>query len=44
LKEIGSISRKQIEKLIGMQVFLDLHVKIAPEWQSDPKELSKLGF
>jgi GTP-binding protein Era len=44
LKEIGSISRKQIEKLIGMQVFLELHVKIAPEWQSDPKELSKLGF
>jgi GTPase Era involved in 16S rRNA processing len=25
-------------------VFLELHVKIAPEWQSDPKELSKLGF
>ena len=44
LKEIGSTSRRQIEKLIGMQVFLDLHVKIAPEWQSDPKELSKLGF
>jgi len=44
LKEIGSIARKQIEKLIGMQVFLELHVKIAPEWQSDPKELSKLGF
>ncbi len=44
LKEIGSVSRKQIEKLIGMQVYLDLHVKIAPEWQRDPKELSKLGF
>ena len=44
LKEIGSTSRRQIEKLIGMQVFLDLHVKIAPEWQSYPKELSKLGF
>lgn len=44
LKEIGSTSRRQIEKLIGIQVFLDLHVKIAPEWQSDPKELSKLGF
>ena len=44
LKEIGSTSRRQIEKLIGMQVFLDLHVKIAPEWQSDPKELAKLGF
>jgi GTP-binding protein Era len=44
LKEIGSISRKQIEKLVGMQVFLELHVKIAPEWQTDPKELSKLGF
>ena len=44
LKEIGSIARKQVEKLIGMQVFLELHVKIAPEWQSDPKELSKLGF
>lgn len=44
LKEIGSISRKQIEKLVGMKVYLDLQVKVALNWQTDQNQLSKLGF
>ena len=44
LKEIGSNSRAQIEKLLGTPVYLDLHVKVAKEWQRDPKQLRKLGF
>ncbi|WP_020522252.1 GTPase Era [Catelliglobosispora koreensis] len=44
LKEIGSTSRKQIEELIGTKVYLDLHVRVAKEWQRDPKQLRKLGF
>jgi len=44
LKEIGSISRKQIEKLVGMKVYLDLQVKVALNWQTDPNQLTKLGF
>ena len=44
LREIGTASRTQIEKLLGTPVFLDLHVKVAKDWQRDPKQLRKLGF
>lgn len=44
LRQIGSDSRSQIEKILGTPVFLDLHVKVAKEWQRDPKQLRKLGF
>ncbi|HWV26001.1 MAG TPA: GTPase Era [Aeromicrobium sp.] len=44
LKQIGTASRTQIEKLLGTPVFLDLHVKVAKDWQRDPKQLRKLGF
>ncbi|MCW2799253.1 MAG: GTPase Era [Aeromicrobium sp.] len=44
LKVIGSNSRAQIEAILGTPVFLDLHVKVAKEWQRDPKQLRKLGF
>jgi GTPase len=44
LKEVGMKSRKQIEALLGTPVFLDLHVKVAKDWQRDPKQLRKLGF
>jgi GTP-binding protein Era len=44
LREVGAVSRKEIEKLIGKKVFLSLRVKVAKEWQRDPKQLGKLGF
>ncbi|MEV0265188.1 GTPase Era [Streptomyces sp. NPDC050617] len=44
LKEVGMRSRKHIEALLGTPVFLDLHVKVAKDWQRDPKQLRKLGF
>ncbi|MGP3947563.1 GTPase Era [Streptomyces sp. 7N604] len=44
LKEVGSTSRKHIEALLGTPVFLDLHVKVAKDWQRDPKQLRRLGF
>ncbi|MDX6355844.1 MAG: GTPase [Streptomyces sp.] len=44
LKEVGTKSRHQIEALLGTPVFLDLHVKVAKDWQRDPKQLRKLGF
>ena len=44
LKAIGSLARKSIENLVGMQVFLQIHVKVSKEWQKDPKLLAKLGF
>ncbi|AQT79535.1 GTPase Era [Mycolicibacterium litorale] len=44
LKEVGTAARTQIEKLLGTKVYLDLRVKIAKNWQRDPKQLGRLGF
>ena len=44
LKEVGTRARKQIEELLGTRVYLDLHVRVAKDWQRDPKQLRKLGF
>jgi GTP-binding protein Era len=44
LKQIGSQSRVQIERILGTPVYLDLHVKVAKDWQRDPRQLRKLGF
>jgi GTP-binding protein Era len=44
LKEVGSQARRQIEALLGTKVYLDLHVKIAKDWQRNPKQLRRLGF
>ena len=44
LKEIGSTARTQIEALLGTPVFLDLRVKVAADWQRDPRQLRRLGF
>jgi GTP-binding protein Era len=44
LREVGSQARANIEALLGTPVYLDLHVKIAKDWQRDPKQLRRLGF
>ena len=44
LRTIGTTARKQIEALLGTPVYLDLHVKVAKDWQRDPRQLRKLGF
>lgn len=44
LREVGKAARQQIEALLGTPVYLDLHVKIAKDWQRDPRQLRKLGF
>jgi GTPase len=44
LKETGSRARQQIEALLGARVYLDLRIKIAKDWQRDPKQLRRLGF
>ena len=44
LKEVGTQSRIAITKLLGTPVFLDLRVKVAKDWQRDPKQLNRLGF
>ncbi len=44
LKEVGTNARHQIEAFMGTPVHLDLRVKVAKDWQRDPRQLRKLGF
>lgn len=44
LRDVGTRARPQIEELLGARVFLDLHVKVAKDWQRDPRQLHRLGF
>ncbi|MFE7507600.1 GTPase Era [Promicromonospora sp. NPDC057488] len=44
LRTVGTEARRGIEKLLGQRVYLDLHVKVAKDWQRDPKQLRRLGF
>ncbi|MGE5695928.1 MAG: GTPase Era [Candidatus Sericytochromatia bacterium] len=44
LREVGTAARTQIEKLLGSKIYLDLRVKVAKNWQRDPKQLGRLGF
>jgi GTP-binding protein Era len=43
LKGVGTTARHQIEALLGMRVFLNLHVTVSKDWQKDPKQLKKLA-
>jgi GTPase len=44
LRDVGTEARGKIEAMLGTPVYLDLHVKIAKDWQRDPKQLRRLGF
>lgn len=44
LRAIGTAARARIEALLASQVFLDLRVKVAKDWQRDPRQLRRLGF
>ncbi len=44
LRDVGTQARREIEALLGARVFLDLHVRVAKDWQRDPKQLGRLGF
>ena len=44
LKDVGTKARAGIEQLLGTRVYLDLHVRVAKDWQRDPRQLRKLGF
>ena len=44
LKDVGTRARRSVEALLGTRVHLDLRVKVAKDWQRDPKQLQRLGF
>jgi GTP-binding protein Era len=44
LRDIGTEARAELEALFGTKIYLDLRVKVAKDWQRDPRQLSRLGF
>lgn len=44
LRSVGMQAREQIQELLQVPVYLDLHVKVAKDWQKDPKFLQRFGF
>jgi GTP-binding protein Era len=44
LREVGTTARREIQALLGRRIHLDLRVKVAKDWQRDPKQLQRLGF
>lgn len=44
LKQVGQNSRRQIERLIGHEVFLELFVKVEKEWRDDRGKIKRLGY
>ena len=44
LRQIGIQAREGISAMLATPVHLDLRVKVAKEWQRDPKQLGRLGF
>jgi GTP-binding protein Era len=44
LAHIGKEARIAIQTLLGTPVYLNLHVRVAKDWQRDPKQLRRLGF
>ena len=44
LKDVGTRARRGMEALLGTPVYLDLRVKVAKDWQRDPRQLRRLGF
>ena len=44
IKQIGTEARRDVERLLGTNIYLDLKVKVSPGWRSDPKFLERLGL
>jgi GTP-binding protein Era len=44
IRAIGTDARRRIEQLLGQPVYLDLWVKVLPNWRSRPQALRRLGF
>jgi GTP-binding protein Era len=44
IKRIGVEARRDVERLLGNRIYLDLKVKVSPGWRSDKKFLERLGL
>ncbi len=44
VKRIGSEARRDVERLLGGRIYLDLKVRVSPGWRGDPRFLERLGL
>jgi GTP-binding protein Era len=44
IKKIGTEARRDVERLLGTKIYLDLKVRVSPGWRSDKKFLERLGL
>ncbi|MBI5843903.1 MAG: GTPase Era [Deltaproteobacteria bacterium] len=44
LKKIGTLARKDLERMMGVKIYLELFVRVEKNWTTDPKALRRLGY
>jgi GTP-binding protein Era len=44
LKQIGTQARQEMERLFGMKIYLDLHVRVQPGWRENRSFLNALDW
>jgi GTPase len=44
IKRIGTEARKELEALLGVKIYLGLHVKVAPDWRENPQKVRELDW
>ena len=44
IKLVGTEARRDIERLLGCKVYLDLSVRVQPQWRRDANEIRRLGY
>jgi GTP-binding protein Era len=44
IRDIGKAARQKVERLIGAPAYLDLWVKVLPNWRKNPAALTRLGY
>lgn len=44
IKQIGTEARRDVERLLGTRIYLDLKVKVSPGWRGDSRFLERLGL
>ena len=44
LKQIGTLAREEMERMFARKVYLELHVKVKPDWREKPDFLAALDW
>ncbi|MDR9374095.1 MAG: GTPase Era [Schleiferiaceae bacterium] len=44
IKRVGTAARKRMESFLGKKVFLELYVKVRPDWRKKDEDLRRFGY